>query len=372
MLWEKTSSGSLLYAGLFFLLVMTACQTGSSHTAHRQEGLPYCLPDSFKQKISWVEPQRDRMTQSLMLTGSVEPNPDRVVHFISLVGGVVSATYFSLGDQVRRGQVLAELRSAELSELQAQIRSMDAQLRVANTRLQAVQSMYEDGVASQKDLIEARSELEVLRAEKEKLQAKLAFFHALPERGVFQIKSPITGVVTAKDIAAGMPITAEGEPLFTVSDLSEVWVMVNIYTSQIAHVSQGMRVLIRSMAYPGESFEGRIEAIGRALDPDTRVLRARVVLSNPDMKLKPGMLVDVIAMKETQTEAWSLPTEVLIFDNNQYYVVVYHDDCHLEIRRLTPIGRQGANSFFAEDFSGGEKIVSQNQLLIYEHLKNFR
>jgi cobalt-zinc-cadmium efflux system membrane fusion protein len=329
----------------------------------------YCLDEHFKSKIELTNPQKQTVTESIPLTGTVESNPDMVVPFVSLVSGIISNTYFSLGEKVTKGQILAELKSSQLSELQSQYKTIEAQIKVAERKLQMMQKMFDDGVASQKDLMEAESELNILKAESEKINANLSLFSASTEKGVFLIKSPTTGIVTAKNIAPGQQITAEGDPLFTISDLSEVWVLVNVYATNIKNIQPGMEVSIKTITYPDEIFKGKISAISQVLDIDSKVMKARVVLKNADLKLKPGMLVDVIAIKELNTEALSIPTAAIIFDDNQHYVIIYKSNCEIEIRKVEILTKNNGTTFLSGGLSENDKIIAKNHLLIYEQIK---
>lgn len=356
---------------LGIIALLGSCGSPEEQISREGDG-KYCLDANFKSKIEWVLPEKKTVSEGIHLTGSVEPNPDKVVHFVSLVSGIISDTYFSIGDQVTKGQVLAELRSAELSELQSQSKTIDSQISVAERKLESIQSMYDDGISSQKELAEAQSELAILKAEREKINANLTLFSASAEKGIFQIKAPAAGIITSKSIAAGTQLAAGSEALFTVSDLSEIWVMVNIYASNVRNIETGMEVSIKTLSYPDEVFKGKIAAISQVMDMEAKVLKARVVLQNTGFKLKPGMLTDVIAHKEGGTEAISIPTASMVFDNNQNYAVVYKDDCDLEIRPLEILAKSNGTAFLSGHLSENERIVSKNQLLIYEQIKNFQ
>jgi cobalt-zinc-cadmium efflux system membrane fusion protein len=332
----------------------------------------YCLDEDFKQKTSFENPVIQNVTEGIPLTGVVESNPDKVVHFVSLISGIISNTSFSLGDKVKKGQVLAELRSTELSNMQAELKNLESQIKVAENKLQAAQSMFDDGISSQRDLMEAQSALNILQSEKLKITTNLNLYSASAAKGVFQIKAPASGIITAKSISAGTQIAAEGESLFTISDLSEVWVMVNIYTSNVPHIKEGMTVDINTLSYPDEVFKGKITSISQVYDQEARVLKARVVLPNSDLKLKPGMLVDVIALKTLNTEAISIPANSVVFDDNQNFVIVYKSDCELEIRKVEILAKSNGITFIQNAIDVNEKVVSKNQLLIYEQLKNFQ
>lgn len=356
---------------LFILaaVLMSGCKQSNNNNPADER---YCLDSTFLSQIEWVTPKMAPISEGIHLTGTVETNPDRVVHFASLINGIVSGVYFSLGDKVTKGQVLADLRSTELSDLQSQNQSIAAQIRVAEKKLESVQAMFGDGVSSQKELAEAQSELLVLKAERQKINANLSLYSASTERGVFRIKAPVSGIITAKSIAAGTPVAAGSESLFTVSDLSNVWVMLNVHTSNVKNITPGMDVNIKTLSYPDESFPGKVANISNVLDADAKVLKAKVVIPNANLKLKPGMPVDVTAYRHVARQALSIPVGAVVFDNNENFVVVFKDTCNLEIRPVNITYRTDQLAYLDAGADADEKIISKNHLLIYEQLKNFR
>ena len=336
------------------------------------ENTKYCLDETFKKSVVIEQPIKKKITENISLTGSVETNPDKVIHFVSLVGGIISKTYFTLGDTVKKGQVLAEIRSTELSALDAEFQSLNSQIKVAEVKLLSVESMFKDEISSQKELVEAQTDLDILKSERQKIKSNLNIFSASSERGVFLIKAPAAGIITDTAISKGTQISAEGEPLFTISDLSEVWVLVNVYATNIESIHAGIEVNISSLSYPDELFKGTIKTISQVLDNEAKVLKARVVLDNKDLKLKPGMLVDVVAEKEFDRDGLSISTEAMVFDQNQNFVVVYKTDCDMEIRKVELLNSNKKETFLVSGLEENEKIISKNQLLIYEQLKNFQ
>ncbi len=352
-------------------LILFGCGNPDSEN-QKPANTSYCLDERFKQELTFEQAVMRPVIEGIPLTGVVETNPDKVIHFVSLMGGIISNTYFSLGDKVAKGQVLAELQSAELSSLQAELNSLESQLKLAENIFRFTQSMFADGISSQKDLTEAQSELDILKSEKLKVTATLNLYNAKAEKDVFQIKAPTSGIITAKSISGGTQISAESESLFTVSDLSEVWIMVNVYASNVRYIEEGMTVEIKTLSYPDEIFKGKVAAISQVYDDEARVLKARVVLPNTDLKLKPGMLVDVVALKLQNTEAASIPASAIVFDDNQNYVIIYKSDCELEIRRVDILVRGNGTIYLTEGLDMNEKVVTKNQLLIYEQLKNFQ
>src|SRR5690606_26370688 len=148
------------------------------------------------------------------LTVSIEANPDRVVHFVSLVDGIISKTYFSLGNLVQKGQILAEMQSTELTSLQMELQSLKAQIELAEVDLEAKEQMFHDGIASNKERVEVQNQLKILKAERHRIKSNLSLFSGSPNQNVFLINAPASGTITAKNINSGSTITDGGESLF--------------------------------------------------------------------------------------------------------------------------------------------------------------
>lgn len=364
------SSNTRISFGIYAILLGALSLTGCAEIENeKEETQTYCLDEFMKEKITINTVSYSQVTETLALTGTVEYNPDNVVNFVSLVGGIITNTYFSLGDEVKKGQLLAEIKSTELNSLLSQKKSYQSQILVAQRTLESVQAMHKDKIASQKDLIEAESNLVVLTSELETIDAQLSLYSASTERGVFQIKAPSSGTIVNKNITPGTQISAEGDPLFTLSDLNEVWIMANVYAGNVAYVKEKMKVDIKALSYPDEIFNGKIDALSQVFDADQRVLKARIVMDNSNNKLMPGMLVDVLVEKILETSAIAVPANALIFDNNQHFLLIYKDDCNIEIRPVVPFVQNTDQVFFESNLESGENVISKNHLLIYNHLK---
>lgn len=331
----------------------------------------FCLTPTLKEKVSIETVQMQPVTESFSLTGSVAYNADDVVQFSSLVNGLITNTFFSLGDYVKKGQVLAEIKSTELNSLQAERKSLQSQLLVAKRKLEATKSMYENEIASQSDLISGQSEVDVLKSSIENVEQNLALYSASSEKSVFQIKAPVSGYIVSKSMSPGTQINDNDGPLFTISNLSEVWVMVNIYSMNLNYVHEGMEVKITTPAYPNEVFDGKIAKLSQVFQTDEHVLKARIVMNNSNLKLKPGLTADVLISKKVeQKDMVAIPAKALIFDNNQNYILVYKDDCHLERRLVSPTIKNKDFIYFESGLEVGEKVIVKNHLLISEQLKD--
>lgn len=145
------------------LFVISGCAEKENVKPINDNSAAFCLNDFMKDDIVKVAVNKTPITESISLNARVEANPDKLVQFVSLVSGVVTKTYFSLGEEVKKGQLLLEMTSSELSNLNAQFQSLKSQIEVAQRNLQSVQEMHQDKIASQRDLIEAQSNLAVLQ-----------------------------------------------------------------------------------------------------------------------------------------------------------------------------------------------------------------
>ena len=367
LLFSYSKSIQLWLWSLGVVFLLTGCNRGGTDGS---DGADDCFSAVYHDKIEVTDAEMLPVSEMIPLTGMIESNPDKVVHFVSLVDGVIQRVHFSLGDAVRKGAVLAEIRSPELSQLHAEGVSLRAQLRLAKRQLASVASMYEDGVASQRDLLEAEGEVQQIEAELERVESVMSLYGAGSTAGVFQIRAPISGFITAKGITPGMQIAAGEAPLFTVADLSEVWVLANVYAGSVTRVQRGMEVGIRTLSYPGEVFQGTISALSHVFDQHEKVLKARIVLQNTDYRLKPGMLAEVDVIRNEGTEAVAIPTHAMIFDDNENFVVIYHDKCSMEVRHVELLLKRDDRTFLLSGMEPDEQVVTRNHLLVYEDLKN--
>ncbi len=361
----RKSGIALLLAGVVSISLLSCKQTDAPTAASET----FCLSETMKNQIEFHEVAYEPIEEWIRLNGKVETNPEKQINFVSLVEGIVVSTHFSLGDAVKRGQLLAEIRSTELSGMQAESRTLQSQLNVAKRQLASVSSMHEDGIASERDLLQAQSEVEVLEAEIDKITSNLNLFSSSGTAGLFQIKAPSSGIIIENNMASGLQIT-EGDALFNISDLSDVWVSINVYAGNVSDIQTGMTVDIKTLSYPDEKFEGTITRMSQVFDTEERVLKALVVLENKDFKLKPGMLVDVLVKKATEEEAFAIPAKSLIFDNNRNYVLVYNDDCDINQRLVDIQVETNGTAYLRSGITAGEKVISKSQLIIFEALKN--
>ncbi len=232
---------------------------------------------------------------ALSVTGTVTPDVSRNIPVVSLASGRVIEINAKLGDTVQKGQVLLRVQSADISGAFAAYRSATADESLAKTQLDRAKLLYDKGALAQKDL-------EV--AEEAEVKAKIAVENAVEQIRVLgadvnhpantvDIVAPASGVITEQNVtAAGGVKTLDNSPnLFTISDLSMVWIQCDVYENDLSSVHVGETADLRLSAYPGKVFQGRVSFIGPILDPNSRTAKVRIELANPGM-MRVGMFVD--------------------------------------------------------------------------------
>lgn len=349
------------------LLAILACTDKKEEPVKNEK---FCLSQDLKKTTKIQEISEVPIAEELRLSGKIEYNENDLVAFRSLVEGVVQTVHFELGDYVKKGQVLATVKSLQIQELIQQRKYFQNQINLLKKQSQSKRELLEDGLVSRPEVLETESELQSAQIELEKINENLKMFNATGSN-IFQILAPKNGYIIQKEMSSGQSITSDNSPLFSVSNLNQIWAMVNIYANNLKYIKVGDEVRVTTMAYPDEYYFGKIDKIYNVFDEDDHVLKARVVLTNQNLKLLPGLSADIFIKKSNGTsKAFAIPNSAKIFSNNKSYVVVYKNDCELSIREISEISSNGSQTYVKEKFAAEEKIVESNALLIFEQLNS--
>jgi membrane fusion protein, heavy metal efflux system len=253
----------------------------------------------------------------IRLPGVVEPNAYRQVVVTPLVGGRVTRVGPALGDRVRRGQTLAEIYSPTLAEAQTRYVSAQAMLDAHDRELQRTQKLVEIGAASRQELEKihaehaaqtaavqsARSQLELLGVSAPALE-NMAPGHNVS--AITNVPAPIDGVVTERGANVGLNVDTATK-LFTVVDLSTVWIVADLYEKDSSRVRVGSEAAITTSARPDLTLRGRISYIDPQVSADTRTAKVRIEVPNPGGELRLGMYADVLVSGASGTSAPRVP-----------------------------------------------------------------
>lgn len=358
-----------IYILTAFIFSIISCKQKEEQPVEVVKEDTFCLNEQLKKSTKIEAISEQPIHEQLTLTGKVEYNENDLVAYKSLLQGAVHQVNFELGDYVRQGQVLATVKSTEVVELSQQRKYYQNQMELHRKQIQSKKELLKDGMASQPEVADLEYEYQAANIELEKINATLKMYRAIGN-GLFQILAPKNGYIVQKNISTGQSIdTDASEPLFSISNLKQVWVMVNIYASNLKYVKQGDQVQVKTVAFPDRVYTGKIDKIYNVFDDNEHVIKARVVLENHDLNLMPGLSADIIIDKENVIgTAFAIPNQAKVFENNKEYVVVYKDDCAMEVRKITPIGANATHTFVEEKFKKNEKIITSNALLLVEEL----
>lgn len=231
-------------------------------------------------------------TSGLPVTGTITYDANRVSHVGSRTEGRVVALRAELGARVARGQLLALLESPDVGQIRADEREAEELVKIAEENFAREQRLAAQGISSRKELLDAEAELRRMQASLRSAQTRLQVLGAgHGTGGQFGIPAPFAGVIVAREASVGEMASPE-DTLFTVANLSRVWIELDIFERDLTRIRVGQSVAVRTAAYPARDFQGRIVYVGSVLDPARRTVRARVEIPNDDGALKPGMFAN--------------------------------------------------------------------------------
>lgn len=305
--------------------------------------------------------------ESIELPGEIALNADRIAHVVPRVSGIVRKVHTTVGDQVTEGQLLAVLESRELADAKGLFLASIERQNLAQTNFQREENLWKTKVTSEMEYLDARQALAeariVMSSAEQQLhalgfnEADLQALAASPHASFthYTITAPFSGTVIEKHITFGENVGADAD-VFTIADLSSVWLNVDVYQKDLVSIRKGLRVLVE-MGHGMRSVEGEIAWIAPQVDEGTRTATARVVLENSDGNLRPGLFVTVnVAISSTPAEIVVPKSALQTFEGKN--VVFVRTDKGFEPKPVE-IGRQ--NGDMAEVISGlaaGQTYVS--------------
>ena len=349
---------------LLFVFASLSCK---QNTRPEQPEHGLILTDSLRQLISIDTAAMRSISTPLNLSGQITFVQDKVVEVFPLFGGNVVEVHADLGDYVQKGALLATIRSSEVADFQQQEVEAMTSLEVAQKNVDVATDMASSGLSSQKEVLIAQKELDNAKAHLKKIREIISIYN-ISDNSLYSLKSPVSGFVVKKNINREMQFRSDNNTeIFTISGLDEVWVIANVYESDISKIKLNNPAQVKVSAYPDELWSARIEKIYNVLDPESKTMTIQLKLANPDYRLKPGMFTQVQTVN-AQLEARQeicISKSAVIFDNNKQYVVAIKADNEFEVKEITTKTVSGNYAVVSTGLAEGEQIVNKNALLIY-------
>lgn len=242
------------------------------------------------------------MQATAQFPGEVRFNDDRTTHVVPRLAGVAEAVPANLGQIVAKGDVLAVIASTSLSEQRSELLTAQKRRELAKSTYDREKTLWEDKISAQQDYQQAQNALQEADIAVRNASQKLA---AIGANGAssglnrFEIRAPFAGTVVEKHLSLGEAVK-EDASIFTVSDLSTIWIEFAVAPKDLQAVRVGQRVIVSSTAFDSKA-EGTIAYVGALLGEQTRTARARVTLTNPKGAWRPGLFVTVAVLGESET-----------------------------------------------------------------------
>jgi cobalt-zinc-cadmium efflux system membrane fusion protein len=334
----------------------------------------FSVPQDQMAHVQIVSVERTKLPRLLRLTGNVTYNAFQTTPVFSAIGGPVHQILVAPGETVHAGQPLLTVNSPDYSAARsAYIKARDS-FFLAEKIYKRAEDLYAHGAIAESDLQQAESGRTQAQAD---MQASEDALRALglndpeavvknPPKMTSQIPviAPVGGEVVERLVGPGQLLQGGATQVFTISDMSTVWVLVNVYQSDMAYVHAGDSVEITTDSYP-EVFHGKISYIAPALDPNTRTLQARIVTSNPAKKLKKDMYVTASVQAGAIRDALTVPDTAVLHDTENQAFVYVQSSSNQFARRLIKAGDSlGGRTQVTDGLKEGERVVGDGALFL--------
>jgi membrane fusion protein, heavy metal efflux system len=265
-----------------------------------------------------------RIKSGLQLPGEIRFNQDRTAHITPRVSGVVESVQANLGQQVKKGQVLAVIASVTLSEQRSELLAAQKRLELARTTHAREKKLWEEKISAEQDYLAARQALQEAEIAAQNAQQKLTAIGAgAVTKGAlnrFEVRAPFDGMVVEKHLTLGEAVKEDAN-IFTLSDLSTVWAEIVVPAKDLNTVRVGEKATVRATAFESEA-TGSVSYVGALLGQETRTATARVTLPNPQMAWRPGLFVNVEITAGEAEAPVAVSTEAIQSVNDKTVVFV--------------------------------------------------
>jgi len=362
------------------LLLGTSCSSHDSENMTSYSGGSssnnaqlFTIPQDQMAHIQIVTVEPASLTRTLRLTGVVAFNGFATTPVITQVGGLVSRILVSPGEAVKRGQALLYVSSPDFSQLRATYLKANDAYQVAEKEYERAKDLFDHHAVAERDLLAAESARVQASADLQSSQQALQVlgFHNMDEVAKsssspeIPVLAPISGEIVERLVSQGQVIQAGATQAFTISNMSTVWVLANVYQQDLPYVHVGDAVVTTADSYPGKEFHGKIAYVAPALDPATRTLQARIDVKNPHEELKKDMYVASLVQAGKISNAFTLPNAAILRGNeNEPYVYVSAGNNQFQRRNVTLGETTEAATQITSGLAAGDRVIADGSLFV--------
>lgn len=382
--------------------IYQGCNKAANVTSHSSSSKPSPSTTSTAQsnaiEMEVVTPQS--IAGTIIATGKILVPEDRMANIGPVHEGRLVRLYAGQGSVVRKGQKLADLESADIDQAEADYlkaladydnarRTSAAEVKFAQANYDRTKMLFEKSITAGKNLQAAEHDLELAKASAASVVAstraaltsarrhllilglKDSDIDALANKSslaaVFSLTSPISGIVIERNGTIGATVASDAT-VFKIIDISSVWIDANVFEKDLERVRRGQEVRVSVPAFPGASFSGRVILISSVVDPETRSVKVRTEVPNPDGRLKPDMFANVQIITDLKRTAISIPQSAVLNDDGKSVVFVSDGNGYKKIQVTT--GIQGNDRVeIIEGLKAGDKVVVKGNYLLLQQSK---
>ena len=317
-------------------------------------------PDQFP-----LLPAGDRMdTTELAVTGSVTPDVSRNIPVISLASGRVVEIHARIGDTVTKGQLLLRIQSSDISQAFSDYRQALADEKLVSKQLERAQLLVSKGAIAQKEVEVAEDAAAKAKVVVENTMERLRVLGADTSQpsGLIEIKAPVGGTIIEQNVtaSAGVKSLDNSPNLFTIADMSQVWIVCDVYENDLPAVHVGQFASIHLTAYPNRVLKGRISSISPVMDPNLRTAKVRLEVENPDNILRFGLFVTATFQGMVAQHRATVPAAAVLHLHDRDWV--YVPAAGGAFQRVEVVGGKMLPGDLQEIISGikpGQQVVSR-------------
>ena len=368
-----------LAAILTITLMLASCSGSGTNAAANSSGATssnraelFTIPPDQMAHVQVLTVQPTTLTRSLRLTGAVAYNSFRTTPVITQVSGPVSRVVVVPGQKVRQAEPMLYVASPDYSQLRTNYLKAKDAYALAQKAYARAEDLYQHHAIAEQNVEQAQSVEVQAGGDLASAQAALkvmgitdpdALVKAPPSFEV-PVKAPISGLVVEQDVSAGQVIQPGTTQCFMISDISTVWVLVNVYQKDLPYVRVGDSVDIQTDTYP-EVFHGRIAYVAASLDPSTRTLQARIETPNPGDKLKKDMYVVATVHAGTIRNAIAIPDAAVLRDaENQPFVYAAASSNQFGRRSITLGESLSGQTQILSGLTAGDRVIGNGSLFL--------
>jgi cobalt-zinc-cadmium efflux system membrane fusion protein len=361
--------------GVLFLAALLTHGFGLFSGAGRSEGAPALMvrqgdkivvPEgSALRKALTVEPASARLVNArIALPAVVESDPARTAAVLTPLSGRLVSLKVSLGDRVRKRQVLAVVDSPDLGQAYDDDAKAADTLKLADKNLERQEGQHRIGAASDKDLDQAKSDRAQAQAEYTRTQARLKMLGASADKShLLIVAASMSGSITALSVAPGDMINDPTQSLMTIADLTTVWVTALVPEKDVKAVYKHQSAEVTLSAYPDKVLQGTVLFVSDVIEPDSRRNKIRIAFANGDYALKPNMFATVTVIGPDKSEI-VVPSSALLMNNDRTSVFVATAPWTFERRTVDPDLGDGSTVAIRSGLAAGDQVVVKGGILL--------